>query len=244
VSIVLGANTTDRGECAAAASIDNLTAFTILMWTHPTTLTTNRTFASKKNAVPEEGWLFTLHSTQSARLIFEFIRDGTDMIFVTSVGGPMVAGIDTFLAASVDQAAGTPCHIYYGTRSAAATEVSYSATQAGTNPFTLDDGAPLVWGNRSTFNQALQGRYNFAAYVARVMGLDEIRRWQFEPSPLFPNTVDFHEFGVESATANHTDLSGNGNTCVLTGTTLGEHIALPAKRQVHTMAALQRAGSW
>ena len=247
MSLIFGANTSDRGDCGSNAVLDDIAAFTVLMWPYFTTLTADRTLVSKYRGSLNQGWMIHVHTTTS-ELRVEHTRATTGMAYVTS-GAGVAVNRGTFAAFSIDKAASPPAHIYVGHDglNGDAVEPSYATSQAGSGAFSSDAARSLFWGNRdlASPNQAMQGRHNYGAVVARIMTLDEIRQWQYEPSPLFPNTVDFHEFGVAgSGTSNQPDLSGNGNTCAMTGTTLGAHLALPTRRQVHTLAALQRAGSW
>lgn len=248
MSLVFGASTSDRGDCGSNAVLDDLAAFTALVWFYLTTLTGSRTLVSKYRGSTNEGWTFNLGPGTPAELYFEHVRATTNLNYHTS-DSPLAIGRWGFAAVSLVKAT-DETHIYAGFHGAGGeiVERAYAGTVAGSGAYASDAARSLFWGNRNVAspNQAIQGRLAFGGIIARAINdVEEIRRWAENPSALVPNTVDFHEFGVAgTGTSNQPDLSGQGNTCVMTGTTLGEHIPLPSRRQVHTVAALERAGSW
>lgn len=244
MALLFGGATSDRVDCGSGASLDALATFTALVWVYPTTITATRTIIGKVRGATNEGWMVTVRASGGVQ--FEHARASAYMVYDSS-STPLAVNTWCFLAATEDQGAGTPGHVYAGTLASAAAEVSYSTATAGSGAWGSDAARSLFIGNRDVASpaSAFQGRIATAAIFSRVLTLAEIRQWQLHPTPLLTGCVGFWELGVAgSGTATQPDLSGNGNTGTPTGTSLAAHVPVPTSRSMDPFAALQRAGSW
>lgn len=245
MSLVFTDASSNRVDCGSSPSVDGKTAFTALVWFWMTSLAAaQRVLVSKFRGATDEGWQFVIPSS-AAELRIEFARATTYMQYASNTT-PIVTGQWLFGAATVDQAAGTPGHLYAGSLAAAATEVGYGTSVAGSGAWSDDSARSFFIGNRdiASPNAAPGSRIAIVGYVGRVMPLEEIRRWQFDPQ-VVPDTAGLWPLGVAgSGTATQPDLSGNGNNGSPTGTSLGEHVPVPTRLVGQHFAALQRAGSW
>jgi len=218
MALTFGATTSTRVNDGSAAGIDNLTALTLLCWVRITTLTSNRTFASKRTA--GAGWFLGLSGT-AGDVQFFADRATADTTYTTTDTPLATTGAWRFLAATLDQAAGAGAlmGIYGGSLTTPATARALSATD-GSGAFSADAAAALIWGNNSAFTVAIQGDVAQVALFGAVLSLADIQSWQLRPRVTVGGVVAkaFHRLGNEGA-GSQQDYSGNGNTGTVTGAT-------------------------
>jgi hypothetical protein len=124
----------------------------------------------------------------------------------------------------MDQATDT-AKIYVGDLTTAPVEVTYGTTTAGSGTYGTDAARTFTIGNNDapTPALALQGRIAVAAHWNRVMTLAEIKTHWWKP---YCNASAGCELFVQvgwAGTGAQGDLSGNGNSCTVTGATRSDH---------------------
>ncbi|MCC7045064.1 MAG: LamG domain-containing protein [Acidobacteria bacterium] len=222
MSLTFGGATTDRVTIAANATIDNLSAFTVLLWVRPTTLTSFRRIVAKEVSTTS-GWAVRLTGT-GGDIRVTWGRATTDVSYVTS--STPLSSLYTWhlVAITFDQsgAAGEVVNIYTGKLTTAAVEASYSTTTGGSGAFDDDSSADLTIGNSAATDLPIQGNIAVAAVINRVLTLQEIISWQWHPR-MISGCVGFYQL---SDTSSVPDWSGNSNAGAVTGTSLFEHVPL------------------
>lgn len=217
MSLVFGGAASDRASIAAATSINTLPARTILMWVYVTTLTSARTIWSKDVANT-----FILSGT-GGDVRLQLDQATTDTNYITS-NAPLALNTWTCLAYTYDQAATPRIHIYAGTLSALMAEATYGTATDGSGNAADDSAGAWLWGNRSAFDRALQGRIAVGMAWNRVLALGELKAQQFRPH-VTSGCVIFNIFGF-NGTGTQPDWSGNLNAGTVTGATVGPHAPL------------------
>ena len=211
MSLVFGGAASDRVVVAADTTIDNLTAFSILMWVYVTTDTNGRRFF-QKNTIE-----CALDFVNAEDVFFNVGRATTDAT-ASSAGNQFTLNAWNCLGFTYDESNGT--QIFRGTLSSLMNEVSYRGTPAVGSGATDANTSDLYIANSGT-TAALQGRVaRFMMFDARLT-LAQLRRHQFIPEG-GANCVVWHELGF-NGTSTQQDHSGNGNTGTVTGATYVAH---------------------
>lgn len=220
-SLVYGALTSDRTVITAAAAINALNPFTYIGWFYPTTLTTNRMFMSKSSG--GNGPQLVVATTDRLRLLVDRATTDTDY---ASVNSTLTTNAWQLLCATYNSAngAGLVAHLYRGTLSALATEVSYATQTDGSGAVTDDSARDLVIGNYTGANLALQGRCAIAAVFAVELSLADIQSWQRRPRKTVGANVAkmFCRQGKYGADC----IEYTGLTAAVTGATQGDGVPL------------------
>ncbi len=121
-------------------------------------------------------------------------------------------------------------HMYFGTLTTPFSEVSYAVQTAGSGTrgsaaaYNLYAGRPS---DTSSFNNWL-GTLGPTLIAQRVMSLGELQAWQYSQMAGL-DCIGLYRPG-DNGTGNSTDLSGSGNTGVVTGCTLVANPPLPRWR--------------
>lgn len=226
MSLILGANTSDRDSCGSAAGLDGLTAFTVMLWVYITTRTDLRILVSKING-GTLGWVWRLQST-SGNSQFLWIRATQNLSYINT-GTPFALNTWVCAAATLDQGgtASALVKMYFGgltTTLAAAS--GYSVTQDGSGAYTSADAQNLVCGNSDGAVAALQGSEAVAMHWNRVLSLGELKQQQFRPHKT-SGCILLSHLGY-GGTGTQPDYSGSGNNGTVTGATVGAHVPLAA----------------
>ena len=210
-------STNDDADFGAAASIDDLTAFTWLMWIFPTTLTNLRRIMVKG---PVEEKQFIIRTNDVAEM---HVARATTAAFATSNNNSMVVNTHEFYAITYDESDGP--RIFRGTLSTEAVELGYSSRVVGADGTTADATGNLVIGNaHSTKTVPFQGDISVGAVYAKRMILAEIVRYQWRILSDTDCKLLCH-LGF-AGTGTQPDWSGNGNSGTVTGATVSDHVPL------------------
>lgn len=220
MALTFGGATTDRVDCGHTSPINDLTTFTILAWVFVTTRTSGRSFFTKGNTGGAGVVTFSLSGTSGA--IQSTISQSTSPTVFISSSTPVATNTWTYVAATYDVGASPRQHIYSGTLTAEATEVTYSSSADGSGTKTAEGAVNgLVWGNNlngaSAYARALQGKMARCQYYNRVLTLGEILVQQFRAKPT-NGCVNYLELGF-NGTSTQPDWSGNNTNGTVTGAT-------------------------
>lgn len=216
MALTFGAATSDR--VTLAAGLNDLNAFTVLMWHFPTTVTNGRRLWDK--GVDVKG----LALTPSLQLEQKVGRATTNAF--ATVSAALATGSWQFVASTFDESDGP--RIFTGGLASTASEPAYASRTIGAGTSSADSGSPFCVGNiegaGSTF--AYQGRIAVFAHFRRRMSLQEIIRWQFQPYTDADCDI-FMQLGF-NGTGTQPNLTslGNGINGTVTGATVADHVPL------------------
>lgn len=222
-SLVFGAATSNRVDCGSAAVLDNNTTQTNILWVYPTTLNDFRQFISKYRGSTSVGWFFSL-SGSGGNIWTYWERATTDLSFISSNTPLATLNKWYFVAATLDQGA-NDAKMYVGDLTTAPVEVTYGTSQAGSGAYGSDAARALFIGNvdATTPAASFQGRIAVAGHWNRVMTLAEIQTHWWRPYCSNTNGCElFVQLGW-AGTGSQGDLSGNANSCTVTGATVADH---------------------
>lgn len=220
MSLLLGGATNDRIDCGSAASIDNLTESTILLWVKINTLTANRVLVSKHDGATNG---FTARLSGTGGNIAIFWNRATTSLSFTSTDTPFAAtGVWKCVMITISHT-GNTIALYVGDLGSPLA-ASTGTSAGGSGAYSSDAGNTLQWGNRGSDTAAMQGNFAVGAVVTRVMTLAEGQAWQWRPR-MVASCAGFWWFG-SNGTGSQPDYSGNGNAGTLTGTSLSDFLPL------------------
>jgi len=225
MALTFGTATSDRLTCGSGASIDTLDPFTYLTWVYPTTITSGRIHGFHKGTSPITRARFRLDNASGHMSVF-VQRAGVDLSYIAN-NEPLVVNAWQFAAATFNSAAavGSIAHIYRGTLSAAAVEVTYGTKTDGDGARNNDGANDLQIGNSNNTTLALQGRIAVVAYLAQEMTLPQIISWQWRPRST-ATTKLFIILGSAAAASVQPDWTGNANNGTPTGLAMADHVPL------------------
>lgn len=225
MALLFGGAGTDRVDCGNNSSVNNLSAFTYLMWVYPTTLTTFRTIFDKRpNAGANLNRLW-VPGTSTGALSLEVARATQDTWYRTTNMG-FVNNAWQFAVATYDYnaAAGSLIHLYRGTLTSTVVEGSYDTVQDGSGARLADNSYTWLFGNDYSLAAPYIGRIACIGLWNRALSLLEIQEQQFHPH-VTNGCIIFSHLGF-NGTGTQPDLSGNGNNGTVTGTTVADHVPL------------------
>ena len=209
---------TDNVNFGSGSSIDNLTAWTIILWLYfNATGTPSRVVAQKGsfgggNRNPDFYFDFA-----AATLSFNVDRATVDTSTVSSTTVP--TGAWTCVAATYDGTDGG--RIFQGSLTALLTENSYTVNTVGSGAIADNSAANLfVGGDGSGSNNSFNGNVDSVAVFNRRMALAELQSHQFNPR-VENGCVLFTRLGF-NGTGTQPDWSGNGNSGTVTGATAAD----------------------
>lgn len=232
----LGAASSDVIDVGSGASIDDLDPFSILILCYPTSTTTDLGLWEKSptNALKK----VFLRKLTGVGLYVARATSASYRYPDTGTGHVVVANQWQMFAATFNSAA-SPNSVLYGSLASDPVKAYTTFTTQnadGSGALTSDAADTARWGNwyigAGSLTSAFQGILAIGAVVNRVLTLDEIRDWQFNPRWI-PGTVDFHHFGA-NGTGVQQDLSGNKNDGTVTGATVADHVPLSAYTSRYT----------
>lgn len=215
MSLHTGAVSTDHIEVTANASIDDLSAFTILCWIRFTANPSSRVIVTKGTGPDKE---FRIATTSRPRLNVE--RATTQASAFAS--GAITLNTWTFFAATYDETDGPRIFSAIQTLGTHVTvaEVAYVSRAVGAGATVVDAGSNMIIGNTQAFTSPLPADIGRMAFFARRMEFNEIRRQQWR-LVIDSDCRIYHEYWYPSGVA---DWSGNLNTGAVTGTTTASHV--------------------
>ncbi len=226
MSLVFGANTSDRVNHGSAASLDGLTAFTVLMWVYCTTRTDLRVLVAKHTGTPL-GWLLRLTGT-SGNLQFLWTRATQNLSYICT-GTPIALSTWVCVGVTMDQGASANAlarMFFGGPTTPIAAAAGYSLTQDGSGGYNSADAQDFMIGNNMNTATAFQGSIAVVAHWNRVLTLGEMHQQQHRPHKTSGCVLLTHcGYG---GTGTQPDLSGSGNNGVVTGATVGAHAPIAA----------------
>lgn len=225
MSLELASTSTNRLDVAAAASINTMPVFTVLMRFYHRAQNNNQTY-TRKGSAAAIGWqLASIGTAGNFRTRVGLAVTPSDLITNTN---PLAVTGKWYDVALVWAGAGTAGHIYVGDLVTPLTEAGYSTNSAGSGTQVDDSAVSLGVGNIpngvNTFS--LNGNLGHMLLIARNLTLGELRYLQGNPQ-LVPKTVLFiPEFGREGIRVQR-DISGNNNHATIIGTTVIPGIKMP-----------------
>lgn len=223
MALVFGAANTDDVS-VGGTSLDNLSAFSMLFWIYPTTITHQRRIWSKGASIKD---IEIRNSGGDVdRFLFYVVRATTTAIAIP-VNNTLVLNTWQCIGITYDGTDGP--RVFTGSLTAAMTEVSYSTRDVGAGAETDDSAAEIALGNRtSTGTASFQGRMEVYKHFNTRMSLAELRRHQFRDIPA-SNCLLHWRLGY-SGTTTQVDWSGTGNAGTISGATIGAGLPIPYRR--------------
>lgn len=224
----MGLSTTDastnRVDMAAAASINNITTGTTLMWMNlgSTAPATQRNFWGKSSG--NNRYVGTINSTS----IQGAYGGGTSLCNANALTSNMPnfgANKWVCLAHTFDFGGANP-HLYSGDLSNAMQEATSYVTQVPGSGTHDDSGSGWTWFGAAGGGNCPGGKFALAmVWSGRQLSLGELIDQQFHPHKT-SGLVVYLQFGY-NGTSTQPDWSGNGNSGTVTGATLTpDHVPL------------------
>lgn len=213
-ALTLGAATSDRVNCGAAADITGFTTFSGGALLKITTLTDNRQLCAKTNSA-SVGWgVQTTGTTGNVRLSF----NGAAIMIYDTNSTPLKLNRWQFVAWTVNTAlgAGLKAHFYASASpDSAMVEATYAAFTEGSAPAVDTASEGLCWGNSPAASLAFQGSIALGFHVPGVVwSLDQFQAWQRDPLRVLPSMRVFTILDKETGLL--TDRTGLGHDGTVT----------------------------
>ena len=214
----------------SAASLDNLTAITILAWVYPTSIATNDQVIWSKTEVSSFTAYNTLYLSSGGGgdgSIYADTKRATTDTLVNSAGSVVSDNAWQFIGAVKDTGgASSDQKLYYGTLSAVVAEVgSYTTQQVGSGTVGDDSAQSASIGNASPTSPQSWSRFiGSIAWVGvwnRKLSLSEIQVQSQHPQ-VTSGCVGMWFLGLQG-TSTHIDFSGNSNSGTVTGATVSDN---------------------
>lgn len=221
MALLFGAVNTDTvTHTAGTVSLNNLAAFTWLLWLRRTTLTSNRVILSKGSAAKR----IRLNGT-AGNVELNIARATTNSSFITSTT-PLSGTGWVCLATTYDSAAGagTLGHIYVGSLTARMVEATLGTNTDGSGAVNADNTVQLIACNQSAGTVAFQGALAVVAVWNRVLTLAEIQQQQFMLRKT-SGCLGLFNYGF-NGTSTQIDRSGNKANGTVSGPTVVPHVPL------------------
>ena len=217
-------SSSDRIDLGSPASLDDLSAYTILLWVKPSTLT-QVTRLSTKEPGAGGNHVFRLGSgAANDELFFVRTRATTTTVYETD-NSNLTTGKWWFIALVWDDAQTPEVRIYVGDLNTLATERTYTTSTDGSGALTTDAADPWQIGNRNGGSDALGGDYAFYAIFNTMLTTGQIHAQQFRPHKTASSLV--LSLPGFDGTSTAVDLSGNGLNGTMSGVTNADHAPLP-----------------
>lgn len=219
MALTFGAATSDRVQLPAG--LNNLNAFTVLMWSFCTTHTDLRHLFAKGNV----GGRKKAQLNATTTVDFQVTRATT---VARALAADNTNELNKWLcwAFTFDDTDGP--RIFKGSLDGSIAEVAYAAVNPVVGAGAVTDDSDNVWfvGNNNALTRAFQGRIAVAAHFRRRMTLGEIRAWQFRPYTDADCDISFHLGFNGTATQPNWTTLGAGINGTVTGATVGAHVPL------------------
>jgi len=210
--------TSDRVLVAGAASINDLAAFTVVVWAHHDSFVLSRIFWAKGTTGQKR---FGTSGGTLGQLVMtvNYVTNNFNTPTTTFAVAPW-----NFIAGIYDGVIQN--RIFQGTLTSPPYECAYGTVATnGTGGAASEAGGQACWGNRTGSNVAFPGSLAMGAVWNRALTRSELHHiWRESQIRPFVNTipgcVEYHRFGVPPPTATVPDLSGNSNVGTITGATI------------------------
>lgn len=229
MSLVFGANTTDRVDCGSASTLDNLAAgaFSVWAWVYRTSDGANQHVITK-DPVGFAGWNLAITNNEAeGQVNFYVARSTTNTSYRSNTSNVLALNTWYFVAATYDDTLTPECRLYIGTLTTPVAEVSgYSASTDGTGTNTSDASANVYIGNLQRANtNPFKGRIASCGIVSGVLTVGQLTDIQWR-GRVRTTTLAQWVLGV-TGTGTQPDVTGNGNSGSVTGATRGDRPPLP-----------------
>jgi hypothetical protein len=221
-------NATDRVNHGTAATLDDLDPGTWLFWCRPTALTANMGLWCKKINGFNLSQRITVVQPSNWEIRAGWLSAGANTTYISN-NADLQNDTWDYIAVTFDSSLGADLvHIYLGTLTSIATELTYGTASDGAAPIS-DTVASWHTGNvetvAGTFADNWEGDIAWHQAFSGVLSLAQIRQMQFRPGVRQPNCVVSSHYGYNGV-GTQADLSGNGNTGAVTGATVSDHVPL------------------
>lgn len=214
MSLTFGAATSDK-VLVGHSGLDNLQTLTKIAWVYPTTLSSRRFIAKGQGSHTQSAF-----DMSNGLGNIRYIRGcaTTDSTYAAN-NGVVTLNAWNFVACTFDINANPNTHIYSGSISTVAAEVTY-ATQTQGSGAIFDDTAnqECIGNTNDSALTAFQGDIAWAAVWNRVLTLAEIQDQQYFPH--VTNGCVLFERLNNSTTGTQLDQSGLQNKGTVTGATV------------------------
>lgn len=213
--MTFGAATSDRLDCGSGATIDNLTTYTWTAWVRATTLTDGRQMLSKNDGsgVAEKGFSLNGAGGDTRQRVG---YNTTDSNFITNTT-PLSSAVWKFLAWTFDSGATPQTAVWVGDERAAVAAATFGTSTAGSTTINSDAAINFLIGNNGALTLAFQGDIGPVTVHNAVLTEAQINTVRAQTMNA-PSAVMVIPVGY-NATATHTDWTGTGNNCTVTGAT-------------------------
>lgn len=228
MALTFSDGSTDKISIASAASIDDYSVFTCMMWVNLASIGISPLYLMGKRPAGAFGKQIWVRTAPSTELTLGNIarasgnaQAGTSTIPSTNTW--------TFLAFMYDEGGATAADtvkIFTGDLNTRVTEVgSYVFQTQGSGATTAETGSPLVIFNQhGTGSIAPDGSCGFFAYINKNMSVEEIAVHQFRPRVIAETGVFMYP--GYNGVSTQPDWAGNGNNGTVTGATAAAHVPL------------------
>lgn len=218
----------DRVDCGSGATLDDITAGTVLMWVYMDGFGSQFRWFMKKNGGSDFVGYWEMSHSGAGALNFVIDYNTTDLEIVSS-DGDLGTGKWIFIGASFDASStNTNQKLWIGDLTTSAAEPgAYATQQASSGTIVSNASGTLKWGNRNGADRSIDGRIAWAAiWSGTTMTQAQVRAQQFSPHITADgNCVIFMHLGY-NGTGTQPDWSGNSNAGTVTGATVADHVPL------------------
>jgi hypothetical protein len=230
MSLLCNANG-ERINFGSATELDDLSAFTVIMWVYVNTLSTYDYLGGKNSASNDQIRLQIADVSTNGQIAAQVGYTGVNCFYASDYVVP--SGQWSYIAWAFDDGASANdfFRLYWGDLDTLATSrtITYNDDPTGSRNSDAAEswcvGDPLYSGvDPVDSNHAL-----FALYDKRL-STEEIQKQQFCLAPVvaLSNLVIFSELGLMGGTGTQPDLSGEDNTGSVSSATKADHVPLPA----------------
>lgn len=233
MSLLFGANTTDKVNHGSASNLDNLSAgaMTVLSRVYRTATGNNQFVASKIGSWPA-GWHLQLDDGAAVGDIACQVARATENAFRITSGAGNRLSLDTWydIGFTWDSADSPTLRIYLVASGGLPVESSaYGGTSVnGAGAASSDASANLWVGNIEAFpTNPFKGRIELTGVFPSKLTPAQMQQWFANPGPSFGCVLAAVE--GYAGTGTQPDLSGNGNSGTVTGATVADNAPLPRR---------------
>ena len=200
------------------ASLDNLSAFTIIVTAYPTALTSGRRYFAK--GLDNNGLAMWMDWTTSGAIATQVDRSTSPDQAVST----LTVSTNTWIQIAMTYDTTNGINIFTRSLNAPFSEVGYSTNNIGSGTRIDDSAQPFVVGNRVELDTSFPGRIDDIKVINARLSLAELNWHAFKPV-FAENVVLFSKLGWQG-TSTQVDYSGNQNDGTVTGATLTNHAPL------------------
>lgn len=216
-SLVFGAAASDRAV-HSGTDLNNLGAFTWVLWLYATTLTNLRMFASKDNGAA--GMKYFAFNGALGEIQGQ-VTAATTNAFARTSGTPVAVNSWRCLAMTYD---GSAVKLFHGRINQAMAECSYAFSSSRSGAAADDSAQTFMWGSDNS-TLALQGRISMGAVFGSALSVTDLESWRKRPRKTVGSAtaLRFVRFGKGAANGIEYVIPDN---CSVTGATQGDGVPL------------------